>query len=110
MAREVDLRNPNVDRATPDRRDELELLASETSDQLPGEHRIRIENIDPTTGNPSALLSEEAPSATCRTSRTPSACCRPSLPSSSLTRRFNRRAAAPWPCTCSNITRRSLSS
>lgn len=62
MSREVDLRNPDLDRATPDRVGELRLLASEASDELPGEHRVRITSFDATTGNPSALVSESAPS------------------------------------------------
>jgi extracellular elastinolytic metalloproteinase len=62
MAREVDRRNFSVNKVTRIRETELESIASEVSDRLPGAHRLRIEKFDPNTGNPSMISSESAPS------------------------------------------------
>lgn len=61
MAREVDRRNFSVNKVTRIRETELESIASEVSDHLPGAHRVRIEKFDPNTGNPSMIASESAP-------------------------------------------------
>jgi extracellular elastinolytic metalloproteinase len=62
MAREIDRRNFSVNKVTRIRETELESIASEVSDRLPGAHRLRIEKFDPSTGNPSMIASESAPS------------------------------------------------
>jgi hypothetical protein len=61
MARELDVRNFSENRATEERRAELDSVARRVSNDLPGEHRIRIANMDGTTGNPAAVVSEGAP-------------------------------------------------
>jgi extracellular elastinolytic metalloproteinase len=43
------------------RQTELENVATQISDVLPGEHRISIESFDAVTGNPAAIASESAP-------------------------------------------------
>lgn len=62
MAREIDRRNFSINKVTTARETELVSLASEVSDRLPGAHRVRIESFDATTGNPSVVASESAPS------------------------------------------------
>lgn len=59
MSREIDRRDLSINKVTPAREKELNLLASEVS--LPGAHRVRIERFDPTTGNPAVVISESAP-------------------------------------------------
>ncbi|HEV2756785.1 MAG TPA: M36 family metallopeptidase [Actinomycetota bacterium] len=61
MARELDVRNFSENRATKERRANLDSVASRVSDDLRGDHRIRIANMDATTGNPAAVVSEGAP-------------------------------------------------
>jgi extracellular elastinolytic metalloproteinase len=60
VSREIDSRDFSVDK-TEDRQTELENIASEISDNLPGDHRISIESFDAATGNPAAIVSESAP-------------------------------------------------
>lgn len=60
MGREVDRRDQTIQRDTTDRKNALRKLASEASDRLPGEHRLRITKFDPTTGNPAVIASESA--------------------------------------------------
>lgn len=62
MSRKVDRRDFTIDRASLVRRNMLTGVASEVSDALPGEHRVRITRFDPMTGNPAVILSESAPS------------------------------------------------
>ncbi len=61
MSREIDRRDPSVNRATPLREAELNERAATASDLLPGAHRVRIEGLDAATGNPSLVASEGAP-------------------------------------------------
>jgi extracellular elastinolytic metalloproteinase len=60
MSRETDLRDFSVDKSEL-RQAELENAASEISENLPGDHRIRIESFDAATGNPAVVASESAP-------------------------------------------------
>jgi extracellular elastinolytic metalloproteinase len=60
MRAEVDLRNLSVDRSET-RQAELENIANQISDELPGRHRLRIAEFDATTGNPAVIASESAP-------------------------------------------------
>jgi extracellular elastinolytic metalloproteinase len=60
VSREIDRRDFSVDKRE-DRQAELENIASEVSDNLPGDHRISIESFDAATGNPAAIASESAP-------------------------------------------------
>ena len=62
MAREVDRRDFSVNKVTRIRETELESIASEVSEHLPGAHRLRIKKFDSNTGNPSMIASESAPS------------------------------------------------
>lgn len=61
MSREVDRRDFAVNKVTQQRQDALNARASEVSDALPGDHRIRIASFDPTKGNPLLVTSESAP-------------------------------------------------
>jgi extracellular elastinolytic metalloproteinase len=61
MSRELDRRDFSVNRSTASRESALRALASEVSDRLPGEHRIRIARFDSITGNPAVVRSEAAP-------------------------------------------------
>jgi extracellular elastinolytic metalloproteinase len=65
MTREIDLRVQGgyfeEDKREPRRQAELENVATQISQNLPGEHRIRIESFDAVTGNPAAIASESAP-------------------------------------------------
>ncbi len=61
MSRERDVRDFTANRATPGRRRTLDHLAAEVSERLPGSHRVRVTELDSTTGNPAALVSEGAP-------------------------------------------------
>ncbi len=60
MSREIDRRDFSADKSEV-RQSELESLASEVSQNLQGDHRIRITNFDAATGNPAAIISEDAP-------------------------------------------------
>ncbi|MEK6300588.1 MAG: M36 family metallopeptidase [Acidobacteriota bacterium] len=61
MSREIDRRDQSVNRVTPLREAELHERAAAASDRLPGAHRVRIEGLDPNTGNPALIASESAP-------------------------------------------------
>jgi extracellular elastinolytic metalloproteinase len=61
MSREMDRRDFTTNKVTPTRQDALNTLAADVSEQLPGEHRIRIGGYDAVTGNPSMVVSEAAP-------------------------------------------------
>lgn len=63
MSREIDVRRFSDNRVTPEREELLRSLASEVSDQLPGDHRITITGLDATTGNAATVTSEAAPAA-----------------------------------------------
>lgn len=60
MSREIDSRDFSADKSEL-RQSELESLASEASQKLQGDHRIRISNFDAATGNPAVVVSEDAP-------------------------------------------------
>jgi extracellular elastinolytic metalloproteinase len=61
MSRELDRRDFTESQATADRQAELSAVASEVSDDLPGEHRVRVTKLDATTGNPAVVVSDRAP-------------------------------------------------
>lgn len=61
MSRDLDRRNFTVNKVTPAREAELRSRAIDVSNNLPGDHRIRIESFDATTGNPAVVASEAAP-------------------------------------------------
>lgn len=61
MARELDRRDPTINRMTDARESRLRSLSEDVSDRLPGDHRLRIESFDPATGNPAVVASEAAP-------------------------------------------------
>jgi extracellular elastinolytic metalloproteinase len=60
MSRETDLRVFSVDKSDA-RRAELENVAPEVSERLQGDHRVSISSFDAATGNPAAVISENAP-------------------------------------------------
>lgn len=60
MSREIDHRDFNINKVTPARRAEMNRAASEVSDRLPGEHRVRVLSCDATTGNPAVVVSENS--------------------------------------------------
>ena len=61
MSREIDRRDFSENRVSPGRGEELESLAAEVSDRLPGDHRVAVAMMDATTGNPATVTSEAAP-------------------------------------------------
>ncbi len=61
MSREVDRRDFSGTRATPSREAELQSVAADVSDRLPGDQRVAVAAVDATTGNPSLVVSESAP-------------------------------------------------
>jgi extracellular elastinolytic metalloproteinase len=61
MSREIDLRQELGDVLTPQRESSLREAAREFSRELPGDQQVRIEAFDPATGNPSVIVSEDAP-------------------------------------------------
>jgi hypothetical protein len=62
MSREVDRRQVTQGTIlTPERESLLASAAEEVSRALPGVQRVRIEGMDPTTGNPAALAVDGAP-------------------------------------------------
>lgn len=63
MSREVDRRDPKVNRATAARRAELESRAREVSEKLPGEHKVEVVGVDRSTGNPPVVASTGGPKA-----------------------------------------------
>jgi extracellular elastinolytic metalloproteinase len=60
MSRVTDLRVFSVDKSDA-RRAELENVAPEVSERLQGDHRVSISSFDAATGNPAAVISENAP-------------------------------------------------
>lgn len=52
MSREIDPRNPSINRAMPLREIELHERAPVTSDRLPGAHRVRVAGLDANTRQP----------------------------------------------------------
>lgn len=61
MSRELDVRDFRDSVAPPAGAEAVAALADEVSARLPGEERIRIEQVDRTTGNPSLIASEGSP-------------------------------------------------
>ena len=61
MSREMDRRDFTMNRMSATRENQLRSLASDVSDSLPGEHRVRIMDFDSSTGNPREIHSEAAP-------------------------------------------------
>jgi hypothetical protein len=61
MSRELDRRNFSINKVTPARKSELDSLALNVSDRLPGAHRVGLEEFNATTGSPSVVVSESAP-------------------------------------------------
>lgn len=61
MSRELDRRDLSINRIKSVRQAELSLIASNVSDGLSGDHRVRIESYDSQTGNPAVVVSESAP-------------------------------------------------
>lgn len=60
MAREIDKRDPGVNRTTPARTRSLNRSAKKVSASLRGAHKLSIESFDAATGNPSLVASEGA--------------------------------------------------
>lgn len=58
MTRELDVRDFTDSRVSADRVATLERAASEVSDRLPADHRVRIVGFDATTGNPAVVRSD----------------------------------------------------
>jgi extracellular elastinolytic metalloproteinase len=61
MSREIDRRDAVPTRITPAREALLHRRASEMSERMPGEQRVRIAAFDPRTGNPSSIVAEAGP-------------------------------------------------
>jgi extracellular elastinolytic metalloproteinase len=61
MAREVDVRQEAATEEAPEREAELVEHAERVSEQLPGDHEVRVERVDPVTGNPAVVASVDAP-------------------------------------------------
>jgi len=61
MAREFDCRDFSIDRTTQDRKTKLAKCAEDCSNDLAGNHRIRISAFDSLTGNASTVISESSP-------------------------------------------------
>lgn len=64
MAREIDRRDHAKNRATAERGAELAAIAAAASDGLSGAHRVRVRRLDAATGNPTEIISEQAPAQT----------------------------------------------
>jgi len=60
VAREIDKRDPSVNRTTPARTRSLNERAARVSESLQGPHTLNIESFDAATGNPSLVASEGA--------------------------------------------------
>lgn len=58
MAEDVDARDVAINRATPERKAQLDGLAAQLSQQLPAGRTVQILNVDPLTGNPAAIRVE----------------------------------------------------
>ena len=61
MSRELDTREVAGSHVSPGRSEEAHRLARAASENLPGDHRVRITSFDPMTGNPAAVRSIDAP-------------------------------------------------
>jgi extracellular elastinolytic metalloproteinase len=61
VSREIDRRDFSATRISPSREEELQSVAAEVSDRLPGEHRVAVAEVDATTGNAALVVSESAP-------------------------------------------------
>jgi extracellular elastinolytic metalloproteinase len=61
VSRERDRRDFSVSKATPSRAKQLQAVAAEVSDRLPGQHRVAVGALDATTGNPAVVVSKAAP-------------------------------------------------
>jgi extracellular elastinolytic metalloproteinase len=61
MVREVDIRNHNIDRATPERALDLGKRVASVNETLPGSHTVMIGEVDPRTGNASLVRSLKGP-------------------------------------------------
>src|SRR5438128_1637151 len=61
MGREVDVRRVAPSDTGLERERELIRQAERSSAALPGEHEIRVERLDPATGNPAVIASVGAP-------------------------------------------------
>ena len=61
MAREMDVRNHDVDRATRERVDELSSRARDVSRALAGAETVVVDEVDPRTGNASMVRSVQGP-------------------------------------------------
>jgi len=67
MGKEIDRRNFASEKVSDSRKQELKSIASEVSrDVLPGEHTVKIEKFDNTTGNASLVSSESSPQPSSR--------------------------------------------
>jgi extracellular elastinolytic metalloproteinase len=67
MAKEIDRRNFLSDKVSDSRKKELKSIASAVSrDVLPGEHKVKIEKFDNTTGNAALVISESSPQPSSR--------------------------------------------
>ena len=60
MSREIDTRDFTTSRVTPNRTQQLHAAAANISNQLAGAHRVRIAQFNAVTGNPSAVVSDNA--------------------------------------------------
>jgi extracellular elastinolytic metalloproteinase len=64
VAKELDRRTNFKDsKVRESRQNDLIQQAKNISEELPGNHNIKIEKYDPTTGNPAEIISESAPAA-----------------------------------------------
>src|SRR3954453_9376880 len=64
MSREVDVRTFETSLATTQRQGQLADAATAVSELLPGQHRVTVEQVDPTTGNAESIRSSDAPAIT----------------------------------------------
>lgn len=61
MSREIDRRDFSADQAPPERAAELQSVAREISESLPGDHSVQVTQVDHTTGVPRVVSSQAAP-------------------------------------------------
>lgn len=61
MSREIDRRDFSADQAPPERASELQDVAREVSEALPGDHSVQVTQVDHTTGVPRVVSSRAAP-------------------------------------------------
>ena len=60
MPREFDIRDHTIDRATDDRVQQLNTIASEVSQQLPGSEAVAVASVDARSGNPATVTTVNA--------------------------------------------------